>query len=229
MSSPHPLRLGCLDHRPAQPHISLVPATNPPLPPDLALRHHDTGANLPPASATESSFLAAALPPLLGEMSALFLAREFAVCGYGRADVVFGEEGRGARSGELTLTAVEAKISDWRKGLQQAHRYKYFAHRSILLVPPTLSGAVSRHLALFRELGVGLWVFDSRSSRLLRKTTPRLSFPMGAVARMRAERELRKSEVYKRACQNFGVAYEAIGRSLRRPAKKTDITNLIGY
>ena len=72
-----------------------------------------------------------------------------------------------------TIRAFEFKMSDWRKGMMQAHRYKFFSHASILVLPKQkLALAVSR-IDVFRKLRVGLWGFDSNSGCITRVYTPR--------------------------------------------------------
>ena len=47
----------------------------------------------------------------------------------------------------------------WRRGMMQAHRYKYFSHASILVLPKNKMKSVKPELDLFRKLRVGLWGF----------------------------------------------------------------------
>lgn len=55
-----------------------------------------------------------------------------------------------------TVRAFELKLSDWRRGMMQAHRYKYFSHASILVLPRNRLKSVKPELSLFRKLRVGL-------------------------------------------------------------------------
>ncbi len=72
-----------------------------------------------------------------------------------------------------TVRAFEVKLTDWRSGLMQAHRYRYFAHVAILVVPRAKLKTVEAKLNLFRTLRVGLWGFDSDSEAITRVYTPR--------------------------------------------------------
>ena len=76
-----------------------------------------------------------------------------------------------------TVRAFEVKLSDWRKGLMQAHRYKFFADASILLVPESKLGCAMDYLETFRALRVGLWGYDDGTSRITRVFTPRPKRP----------------------------------------------------
>ncbi len=61
------------------------------------------------------------------------------------------------------LIAIEAKLHDWRRGLQQAVRYKSFAHKSYLAVPSNLIKNVPREEV--ERYGVGLISFDPESRK----------------------------------------------------------------
>jgi hypothetical protein len=56
------------------------------------------------------------------------------------------------------IIAVEAKISEWKLGLEQAHLNTWFASVSYLLVPSVPKG--SSLVKKARELGVGVWTND---------------------------------------------------------------------
>jgi hypothetical protein len=128
---------------------------------------------------------------LTGELDISIAGREFALEGFGRADLVWLAWATEAGSDEFTalalkkrvrLTAIEAKISDWRKGLQQAFRYRYFAHRSLLVLPMETASIAARFIPTFRKLRVGLWGFDAKTGRLRKWFTPRCAQPINSVA-----------------------------------------------
>lgn len=56
------------------------------------------------------------------------------------------------------LIAIEAKLHNWNRGLKQAIRYKTFAHRTYLAVPPSTAKNVPRES--MERYGVGLVSFD---------------------------------------------------------------------
>lgn len=162
---------------------------------------HDTRRNLPPVSSRkrgETNFLGKFERAYLGEVlsrpSPFARGREFSLTGYGRADLVW-LAWRGQAPEDFTamsvrsrvrVTAIEAKLKDWRKGLTQASRYRYFANRAILVLPPDTTAAALPFLATFRKLGVGLWSFDMKSGRITKHTTPREAAPLNAQAHLRA-------------------------------------------
>lgn len=72
-----------------------------------------------------------------------------------------------------TVRAFEFKLSDWRRGMMQAHRYKYFSHASILVLPKNKMKSVKPQLNLFRKLRVGLWGFLPETGAIACFYTPR--------------------------------------------------------
>jgi hypothetical protein len=160
---------------------------------------HDTSRNLPRMPARKSSeldFLRQFERCYIAEALGIAIAgREFALEGFGRADLLWLAWTAGAASTEFTalalkkrvrLTAIEAKLSDWRKGLQQAFRYRYFAHRSFLVLPMATASIAARFLATFRKLRVGLWGFDVQTGRLRKWFTPRCARPISSKALQKA-------------------------------------------
>lgn len=155
----------------------------------------DTRRNLPRAVATkrrESSFLRSfERAYFAAEAGATLAGREFALEGFGRADLVWLAWERQQSPEEFTalalkkrvrLTAIEGKVSDWRKGLQQSFRYRYFAHRSLLVLPMETARTAANYLPTFRRLRVGLWGFDSKTSSVRKWCTPRPSPPLNRKA-----------------------------------------------
>lgn len=74
---------------------------------------------------------------------------------------------------EPTVRAFEFKLSDWRKGMMQAHRYKYFSHASILVLPRHKLKLAEKQLEIFRKLRVGLWGFSPDTGSISCAYTPR--------------------------------------------------------
>jgi hypothetical protein len=159
----------------------------------------DTRRNLPKAVArkrTESNFLRSFERAYFAEELGIALAgREFALQGFGRADLVWLAWTGPANPKDFTalalkkrirLTAIEAKMSDWRKGLQQAFRYSYFAHRSILVLPAKTAAVAGNFIDTFRKLRVGLWEFDPGAGRLRKWFTPRYASPIDRAALKKA-------------------------------------------
>ncbi|MFH0729372.1 MAG: hypothetical protein V2B19_23915 [Pseudomonadota bacterium] len=101
--------------------------------------------------------------------------RELPVPGAGIADFVVVKQNKYITVNKLNTTvhAFEFKLKDWRKGLMQAHRYKYFSNASILVVPVHTIKSAQKSLDLFKKLGVGLWAFNVSSGAVTKKFTPR--------------------------------------------------------
>lgn len=164
---------------------------------------HDTRRNLPVSTSSkrgEVNFLAKFEKIYLAELTKakeeFASGREFALDGFGRADILFmawkqfpkGEDFAAMALKNLRLTAIEAKLKDWRKGLMQASRYRFFANRSILVLPPVTTVIAVPFLDTFKALNVGLWEFDLETCRLRKHFTPRLGRPLNTKARERAIR-----------------------------------------
>ena len=160
---------------------------------------HNTSQNLPRTAATKSPELAFVRSfeqfYLANDLRIALAGREFALQGFGRADLVWLACTGGGTLGEFTavapknhvrLTAIEAKISDWRKGLQQAFRYRYFAHRSLLVLPMETAAVAARFINTFRRLRVALWGFEPQSGRLRKWFTPRCAQPISSAALQKA-------------------------------------------
>ncbi len=163
---------------------------------------HDTRKNLPALSSRkrgEANFLGkferAYLAEAMSSQTPFARGREFSLTGYGRADLVWlAWRGKGDTEDfsamtvqrRVKLTAIEAKLKDWRKGLTQTVRYRYFANRAVLVLTPAAAAAALAHLAIFKKLGVGLWEFDPVSEKITKHTTPRETAPLNSQAHARA-------------------------------------------
>lgn len=71
------------------------------------------------------------------------------------------------------VRAFEFKLSDWRKGLMQAHRYKNVSHASILVLPNPKIKSAEQRLDIFRKLRIGLWGFSPETGHIGCFYTPR--------------------------------------------------------
>lgn len=72
-----------------------------------------------------------------------------------------------------TVRAFEFKLANWRRGMMQAHRYKYFSHASILVLPRNKMKLLKSEVHLFRKLRVGLWGFLPETGSITCLYTPR--------------------------------------------------------
>lgn len=52
--------------------------------------------------------------------------------------------------------AIEAKLKNWKRALQQAYRYKWFAKKSYVILPSENIKPALKRLDLFKKFGVGL-------------------------------------------------------------------------
>ena len=73
-----------------------------------------------------------------------------------RVDVVYFEKKSDNEIG--SMMAIEAKLKDWRRALQQAHRDKLFADRAYVVLPEKYSAAAIENLDQFRRASVGLMI-----------------------------------------------------------------------
>jgi hypothetical protein len=115
--------------------------------------------------------------------SRTLFVREVPVFGNGIPDLLVlswsdGQDGQASTLLELenltpTVRAFEFKLSHWRKGLMQAHRYKNFSHASILVLPSQKIKLVEQRIDLFRKLRIGLWGFSPETGHIGCFYTPR--------------------------------------------------------
>lgn len=69
------------------------------------------------------------------------------------------------------VIAIEAKLKDWRRGVIQAVRYKSFANKVYLAVPPGAAHLVDR--TILKCHNIGLIVFDVKSKNKKASRIPR--------------------------------------------------------
>ena len=84
------------------------------------------------------------------------------------------------------FTAFELKLRDWRKGIVQAYRYRYFCDCSIVVLPGDVAERASKRLELFASLDVGLWSFDPDSDVITKYFTPHQGTARNLEARNKA-------------------------------------------
>lgn len=125
-------------------------------------------------------------------------ARQVPINGFGIADLVtVAWNQTDSNSGPLsanefirearpTVRAFEVKLNSWRRGMAQAHRYRYFANAAILVLPAEKCESAVPYLDTFRRIRVGLWGFDSGSNRIIVHYTPRPSAALAPKYQIRA-------------------------------------------
>lgn len=120
--------------------------------------------------------------------SVVAFAREVPVNGYGIADIVcinwdpakndgmtFPSAKEFIQNATPTIRSFEVKLSDWRTGMLQAHRYRFYSNAGILVLPTKQLIKAQRFLHTFKAIGVGLWGFDDESNVITTIYTPRPS------------------------------------------------------
>jgi len=119
------------------------------------------------------------------EKSEIACTRQIAINGFGIADMLTvawrpPEKGCNHYSAveflqaeRPTVRAFEIKLNNWRKGMTQAHRYRYFANVAILVLPVEICMIARTFLSTFHKIRVGLWGFEPRSGRIVPHFTPR--------------------------------------------------------
>jgi len=138
------------------------------------------------------------------------MAREVPVNGFGIADLVtvssdlplhmWSVEDRFADL-HPTVRAFEFKLSDWRRGMMQAHRYRFFADASILVIPTRKLHLASSFLHTFRSINVGLWGFEQLTGNISMVFTPRPRLPIDMDHRNKAI-----SKVFEATMQDLPVS-----------------------
>lgn len=125
-------------------------------------------------------------------------ASEFALQNYGRADLIWIAWNPAPLDEDFSaialhrhlrrhkLIAFEAKLKDWRKGLQQAFRYRYFADKAIQVMPEETVAAAISNLESFERLEVGLWSFDKETERIREIYSPNQARALNKDAREKA-------------------------------------------
>ena len=125
--------------------------------------------------------------------------RDFALQGYGIPDLItfawstpqnqgtlFSLEALRQKLQRQRLTAFELKLRDWRKGIVQAYRYRYFCDCSIVVLPRDVVDKASKRLELFGSLDVGLWSFDPDTDVITKYFTPHQGTARNLEARNKA-------------------------------------------
>jgi len=111
-------------------------------------------------------------------------AREIPVNGYGIADLMvvvwqrppgetFTDVASFARIAKPCTRAFESKLTDWRRAMSQASRYRFFSNQAVVVLPPAVAQRAIPFLDTFRKIKVGLWSFCPDSDRIRAYFTPR--------------------------------------------------------
>ncbi|MGA2916625.1 MAG: hypothetical protein ABSE89_11425 [Sedimentisphaerales bacterium] len=127
-------------------------------------------------------------------------ACHFALTGYGIADFVWIRTPQMLTRKPYTLTendirrellktlmvAFEMKLMDWRKAIQQAYRYSYFADKAIVVLPNDRKTAILPQIDFFKQMNIGLWFFDTKNRNIIKAFSPLRSGPKNISAKKKA-------------------------------------------
>lgn len=167
----------------------------------VRLNTYNSRRNLPPVVGRkrgEANFMRAFERAWFAKHAAGVAAGEFALSGYGVADLVWlawrpkpAEEDFSAVSLQRQLArrhfyAFEAKLKDWQRALQQAFRYRYFADKAIVVMPTGNEAGALANMDIFKHLEVGLWSFEASTGTIREHYTPTKVRALNASARKRA-------------------------------------------
>jgi len=158
---------------------------------ELIFGTYNTRRNLPRSTGCrrgEANFLGSFLRSFMTDSpDRCFFGRHFAVPECGVADCIilrFGEAEEEPEKG--LIMAFETKLSDWRKALSQAYRYRYYADVSIVVLPADIAGPAMDKRHLFQQSGVGLWTFNPKSGAICPKIATEKPKPLNPCKREQA-------------------------------------------
>jgi hypothetical protein len=147
---------------------------------ELRFRSFNPRRNLPASigrKRKESNFLGSFMRSLVADIATpCAYGRYFAMPGCGVADFIICQLPIDITKNFdydcISLTAIEVKISDWRRGIQQAYRYKYYADLSVVVVPFENAAKALKSVNCFDLLGIGLWTYDSAKGIIQKHFSP---------------------------------------------------------
>jgi hypothetical protein len=120
------------------------------------------------------------------QKTAVKYAREIPINGYGIADFVAvycnktndNSQNLVSTIDSSVIRAFELKISDWRRAMMQAHRYRYFANSSIVVLHSDKLKNALEYIDTFKKINVGLWAFNPKKNKIITCYTPRPRNPL---------------------------------------------------
>ena len=118
--------------------------------------------------------------------TAVKYAREIPINGYGIADFVAvycnktndNSQSLLSKIDSSVIRAFELKISDWQRAMMQAHRYRYFANSSIVVLHSDKLKNALEYIDTFKKINVGLWAFNPKNNKIITSYTPRPKTPL---------------------------------------------------
>lgn len=161
---------------------------------------YNTRRNLPARSGRrrgEANFLGAFLRRLAQTSTDTRLfGRQFHVPECGVADCITLADQTSSRSAHLV--AFEAKLSDWRRALSQAYRYRYYADLAVVVLPASASRPAVENRRNFEDAGVALWTFDPRVGEIVTRIEAKPTSPLSPKKKMQALRLLERCSLHLR-------------------------------
>jgi hypothetical protein len=162
---------------------------------ELSFGNYNTRRNLPDhvgRKRGEANFLGAFVRTVVDEHPTPCLyGRQFAIPSCGVADLVLctvDGDPSWVRSttDPVSIVAFETKLSDWRRALQQAYRYRYYADQAFVVLPLGRETRAVEDRALFRQLGIGLCIYDPRCEAITILCEPNPGRPLNPRRRQQA-------------------------------------------
>jgi hypothetical protein len=181
---------------------------------EIRFRFFNTRRNLPAKTRSkrkEANFLGAFTRTLITDIETpCAYGRYFSMPGCGVADFIIchipTECLNNFNQNRISLTAIEVKISDWRKAIQQAYRYKYYADYSIVVIPHEKAARALESMRCFELLGIGLWTYNDSCGVIQKHYSPEERGYLNQIKRQQA-----LSKIHSRITNlNFCKSHEYI-------------------
>jgi len=115
----------------------------------------------------ESNFLGAFTRQLLNvQTTPCVFGRNFSMPDCGVADLVLfmcngTDDSCLAKPDMISIVAYEAKLTNWRRALQQAYRYRYYADQVFVVLPQERHAPALMNRKCFQQFGIGLCAYDA--------------------------------------------------------------------
>ena len=77
---------------------------------------------------------------------------------------------------EIQVVAFELKLTDWRRAMVQAFRYRSFSPLSYVVMPEASLESAIRHVSEFEKYGIGLLSFGPAGLRTICEASPSVPY-----------------------------------------------------
>ena len=162
---------------------------------ELSFGSYNTRRNLPDhlgRKRGEANFLGGFVRAVVDEHpTPCVYGRHFAIPSCGVADLVLctieGDPSPSRSAADpVSIVAFETKLSDWRRALQQAYRYRYYADQAFVVLPPGRETKAVENRDLFRQLGIGLCIYNPHGESISILCEPGTDRPLNPRRREQA-------------------------------------------